>query len=119
MMNKKTFFQILTAIATTGLLCFTLSAEPPAPKVQKQPPLSMREAIDIAEHYLVSKEIDVSDKFLSSARYDSHGPWTKGTYIGEGPLWLLHWKTYPVPAPGGVTAVVVYMDGKVGHFPGR
>jgi hypothetical protein len=97
----------------------TAGGEPSASKIHNKPPLSMLEAIEIAEQYLASKEIDVSNKFLSSARYDSHGPWTKGTGFGKGPLWVLHWKTYPVPAPGGVTAVVVYMDGKVGHFPGR
>jgi hypothetical protein len=52
-------------------MCVLLTALPTlAVADQNKPPLSMRESIKIVEQYLASKKIDVSDKFLSSARYD-------------------------------------------------
>jgi hypothetical protein len=110
--------RMLTTMAATGLLVCSLQAAPRPSTMQRKTSLSMRDAIRIAEQYLEREKIDVSDKFLNSVRYDHVGPWTKGTAIGKGPLWLLHWETYPISGPGGIIAVFVYMDGKVGHFHG-
>jgi hypothetical protein len=108
----------LVVIATFSSPAGPLRAESPARDNQGKPQLSMQDAIRIAEDYLQREKIDISKKFLSSAKYDHVGPWTEGTSIGRGPLWLLHWTTYRVSRPGGVTAVVVYMNGKVVHMDG-
>src|SRR4051812_13501742 len=85
-------------------------------EAQDKPPLSMQDAVRIAEQHIATEKIDLDGRFLRSVAYDSSGPWTKGTYIGKGPLWLLHWDRYHLKSTDDVFTVVVYVDGKVGHF---
>jgi len=108
---------ILTFVLFT---CLVGTAEPVELRKRTLPTLSITSAIEKAEKYISENGIDISNKFLSAAKYHETGPWTEGNpnLKTSGPYWQI---TYEMETfvLGGQCFILVYMDGKIVHVGGR
>jgi hypothetical protein len=73
-----------------------------------KPKISLQAALKIAENYIAAKHINVSDGWLSEARFFLYGDQAKADEAKE-PSWLFVWIS---DSPGGRVDVIVSMDGE-------
>jgi hypothetical protein len=74
-----------------------------------KPQISLQVALTIAERYVAAEHINVSDGWLSEARFFLYGDSAKAERDKE-PCWLFVWITDS--SLGGHVDVIVSMDGK-------
>ena len=76
-----------------------------------RPQVSLQTALDIAESYVASEHISVSDGWLSEARFILYGDHAMADKDKE-PNWLFVWTT-----DEGYVRIMVSMDGKAMRLP--
>lgn len=86
----------------------------PASRRGYKPKISLQDALKIAESYVAADHLNVSDGWLSEARFFLYGENTKSGRDKE-PCWLFVWTTDS--RLGGHVEVVVSMDGKAMRSP--
>jgi hypothetical protein len=79
-----------------------------------KPKISLQAALKIAESYVAAGHINVSDGWLSEARFFLYGDRAKADRDKE-PCWLFVWITDS--SLGGHVDVMVFMDGKAMRSP--
>jgi hypothetical protein len=86
------------------------------PTLQREykPKILLQAALKIAESYLTAEDINVSEGWLSEARFFLYGDNTK-TDRDKEPCWLFVWITDG--RLGGRVEVIVSMDGKAMRLP--
>jgi hypothetical protein len=79
-----------------------------------KPKIPLQAALKIAESYLAAEHINLSDQWLSEARFFLYGERAKADKDKE-PCWLFVWITDS--SLGGHVDVIVSMDGKAMRSP--
>lgn len=91
------------------LLLFALAGSIDAATPKNEPPIPIEQAIEKARDYVKSEKIDVSQKHISSAKFE------QGV---EQPFWFIIWeldanRKTEVKTVGGQVFVKVYLDSKI------
>ncbi|MGA3286259.1 MAG: hypothetical protein ABSD46_02405 [Bacteroidota bacterium] len=82
-------------------------------KTINPPKLSAKEAIQLAEQYVVEKKIDTSRHYLAYVEYIN----LYNEY--EKQYWRIEWRLLAGRSLGGEIVVFVYNDRSIKHFKGR
>jgi len=76
------------------------------------PPVTLQQALDLAEGYIKKRGIDLSKHYLNSVRL------THNKNYKDGRAWIVTWELI-VPSDGGQYFITVQMDKSVSHGGGR
>jgi len=116
--------RLLLLLSLTVFTAHLFAADPtppPTPAAEsalsdRAPTLSITEALEIAQQYMVEKKLDISDHFVSGARYFD-GTSKVAASTGKGPYWIITYERKE-QVQGGQYFVHVYMNREVGHVGG-
>ena len=93
--------------------------EPKVPEQRRLPSIPITTAIEKAYEFIIEKEIELGDRFLSSVRFQEVSLGEENDEsIRRGPLWQLTFEP-TARVLGGQLFLSVYMDGTVRHAYGR
>jgi len=100
--------------SASGVAKDSIQVDLPTSQRQYKPKILLQAALKIAESYVTAEDIDVSEGWLSEARFFLYGDNIKADRTKE-PRWLFVWITNE--RLGGRIEVIVSMDGKAMRLP--
>lgn len=106
--NNRARLSALLVLALVGGLCLAAEDRKPTPL---PPPVSLNEAIRIAEEYVAGRKIDASQHYLASVRIQSD--------TGGRLYWDAQWMLTDKLLKGGWFIVRVQMDRTAALIPGK
>ncbi len=109
----------LLSLAFFSACLFAADLNPPAEHKaanDRTPVLSITEALQVAQQYMADKKIDLSNHFVSGARYFDSRP-KSDTSADKGPYWIVTYEPKE-RVQGGQYFVHVYMNREAGHVGG-